>query len=70
MNHEHFLLLLERSTMNIQTGVKMVVRLNKAETVDIYEEEAHYTYMVQPSTVQYSPVPAVSPFPWAAQADH
>ena len=40
MNHEHFLLLLERSTMNIQTGVKMMVRLNKAETVDIYEEEA------------------------------
>ena len=54
MNHEHFLLLLERSTMNIQTGVKMMVHLNKAATVDIYEEEARTAQYLQYSTVQPS----------------
>ena len=33
--------------MNIQTGVKMMVRLNKAATVDIYEAEARTAQWLQ-----------------------
>lgn len=59
MNHEHFLLLLERSTMNIQTGVKMMVRLNKAATVDTRYLRGG-TLHVQPSTCSVS-VPMSGP---------